>query len=368
MLASEAYFQSYGVMQRFKHLLLRRYLQAWFPILGRGAARLLYVETHAGRGKHDTGQYGSPLVALETFQTHASGGTLLGKCDVSFLLMEKDGDHANCLRECLSEYGDRVGVQTEVQEGDFAHQLDAALQVLERQKDPPPAFVFVDPFNYNIPVNLLRRVLAIPSCEVLVTFMAQDALTAMRDSVKASAGKATILDGLFGDNSWQTILSLPSFEAQLNRTILKYEQAVGAKWCTILEMHGNRHYALMHFTNNDRGREEVKRAMWDVGKAVGREGQYALYSTDNPDQPALLDLTPDFEPLSKHFRATFQGQRIGRLPLTDWCRKTNYLDSHMNDIIRKGVDDGWIEKHYKGQVGPSMGEITVNSVIQEGLF
>jgi len=60
------YWVEYSNLQHVKHELIRHYLNGWFPkmTLGPvGCKRLLYIDTHAGRGRHLQGQLGSPLVA-----------------------------------------------------------------------------------------------------------------------------------------------------------------------------------------------------------------------------------------------------------------------------------------------------------------
>jgi len=59
------YWKEYTNLQHVKHSLIRNYLNGWFPMLGSWAGRILYFDTHAGRGKHKGGQKGSPLVALD---------------------------------------------------------------------------------------------------------------------------------------------------------------------------------------------------------------------------------------------------------------------------------------------------------------
>src|SRR5687768_17425667 len=63
------YWSEYSNLQHVKHSVIKNYLNGWFPkmTLGpTGVRRLLYIDTHAGRGKHLEGQLGSPLVALTT--------------------------------------------------------------------------------------------------------------------------------------------------------------------------------------------------------------------------------------------------------------------------------------------------------------
>lgn len=53
-----------------KHEILRYYLGAWFPILGRRQHRLLYVDGFAGPGEYKGGKDGSPIIALKVVQDH----------------------------------------------------------------------------------------------------------------------------------------------------------------------------------------------------------------------------------------------------------------------------------------------------------
>lgn len=53
---------------RAKHVILRKYLQAWFPIMhSLKQKRLVYIDGFAGPGKYEGGEDGSPLVALTVF-------------------------------------------------------------------------------------------------------------------------------------------------------------------------------------------------------------------------------------------------------------------------------------------------------------
>ena len=47
----DPYWRDYTNLQQAKHALIRRYLGGWFAKLGSWASRVLYIDTHAGRGK-----------------------------------------------------------------------------------------------------------------------------------------------------------------------------------------------------------------------------------------------------------------------------------------------------------------------------
>jgi len=74
-----AYWEQYGPFQHVKHELIRCYLNGWYPKLGTWAGRVLYVDTHAGRGRYESGDPGSPVLALQTLLRHSYREKLLKK-------------------------------------------------------------------------------------------------------------------------------------------------------------------------------------------------------------------------------------------------------------------------------------------------
>lgn len=99
------YWEEYGPFQRVKHDLIRCYLNGWFPKLGTWAGRVLYVDTHAGRGRHVSGEPGSPLIALKTFLEHSYRNELLKKSEFRFLLIERDPANLDELGRELAALG-----------------------------------------------------------------------------------------------------------------------------------------------------------------------------------------------------------------------------------------------------------------------
>jgi three-Cys-motif partner protein len=84
------YWAEYTNLQQVKHDLIRCYLGGWFAKLGFWAGRVVYLDTHAGRGAYATGHLGSPLVALDTLLTHHALDQLLKKSEFRFLFIERD--------------------------------------------------------------------------------------------------------------------------------------------------------------------------------------------------------------------------------------------------------------------------------------
>jgi hypothetical protein len=98
------YWNEYSNLQKVKHDLIAEYLKGWFPKLGFWAGKVLYVDTHAGRGKHARGQSGSPLVALKTVLEHGSRDSILRQSEMIFYFIERDEENLECLKQEIAAY------------------------------------------------------------------------------------------------------------------------------------------------------------------------------------------------------------------------------------------------------------------------
>ena len=108
------YWREYTNLQHVKHQLIREYLNGWFPKLGFWSGRIVYLDTHAGRGKHETGERGSPVIAIETLLAHSFRDRILEKSEVHFFLIEHDPENVEALRkevEILGKLPERVHVR-----------------------------------------------------------------------------------------------------------------------------------------------------------------------------------------------------------------------------------------------------------------
>ena len=110
-----AYWEQYGPFQHVKHELIRCYLNGWYPKLGLWARRVLYVDTHAGRGRYESGDPGSPVLALQTLLRHSHRDKLLDASEFNFLFIERDPANLAALEAELSQlkpFPARVNVVT----------------------------------------------------------------------------------------------------------------------------------------------------------------------------------------------------------------------------------------------------------------
>jgi three-Cys-motif partner protein len=171
MTADDKYWAEYSNLQRVKHELIRRYLGGWFAKLGSWAGKVLYLDTHAGRGKHLTGQLGSPLIALDTLLKHSHHHRLLQRCEFVFYFIEKDGENLDKLNAEIASLGAfPVGVRIYPVSGDCFSEVGKLVASLRSTRSAmAPAFVFVDPYGFKIPAALLRDLMTAGRVELLIS-------------------------------------------------------------------------------------------------------------------------------------------------------------------------------------------------------
>ena len=182
-----------------KHLLLRSYLDGWFPILGSFSGRLLFIDGFAGPGEYSNGETGSPLVAIESVRRHRSAGRLR-QVEVVFLFIEKDERRVAHLETLLDDQSAIPKTNVHVHRGTFDDYMTSLLDQLDNQSTAlAPAFVMIDPFGViGSPMQLIGRILRNPKSESLISFMYEPIRRFHRQSEFEGH-----LNELFGTKEWQ---------------------------------------------------------------------------------------------------------------------------------------------------------------------
>lgn len=111
---------------RAKHRVLRAYLNAWLPVMGQQAQkvirltddppRLLLVDGFAGPGRYETGEEGSPLIMLKTLLEHDAFGRM-GDVEFNYLFIEHDARRVAHLETELENLELPANVQYELVAG-----------------------------------------------------------------------------------------------------------------------------------------------------------------------------------------------------------------------------------------------------------
>jgi three-Cys-motif partner protein len=294
---------------RGKHLVLKAYLDAWFPILGRWNGRIIFIDGFAGPGEYEKGEPGSPLIALQTLRDHRAKHLI--SAEVGFWFIENDARRADHLRALIAGLqGDLPpSCKTEVECGPFDEKMTAALDDLDAQKKKlAPAFVMIDPFGVSgTPMTVVKRILANPKSEVYVSFM-YDFISRFRDTPEF----APHLDDLFGCKDWRGGVALTDPHERKDFFYSLYEtqlREAGASQVVRFELYeGSRLvYAIFFGTNSTKGADRMKEAIWKVVPF----GDFAFRGTRSTQLG--LDLTQaDMRPLRTAIREHFKaGEWLG---------------------------------------------------------
>jgi len=309
-----------------KHEVLRRYLEAWFGILGTTQSRIVVIDGFAGPGQYAGGEQGSPLIALRVLREHRAKSF---KADVKFGFIEKDksrADHLRALIENLKPLPARCEV--DVKHGAFDETMIAVLNELDAQRQKlAPAFVMVDPFGVSdTPMAVIERILRGGMSEVYVSLMYREI---HRFGETPQFEKP--LDALFGTAEWRQGIDLQGeerkdffyglYERQLRRA--------GAKHVLHFDLYEGQQlvYAIFFATRHWLGSNRMKQAIWKVAPF----GDYAFHGT----KQLLLGLdTVDYAPLRRALEARFKGQGWTSMKEVNEFVGSDQTDFHTGQLKR----------------------------------
>lgn len=328
------YWKEYSNLQHVKHELINNYLQGWFPILSTWQGRIMYLETHAGRGIHATGDSGSPIVALNTLLTHSSFDRIVERCQVVFYFIENDSDNMNCLDGEICKIGNlhsNIIIKKEV--GDSFEILSDLIQNLKSSRERlAPAFIFVDPYGFKIDGNILRELMQFERVELFINVMWRELDMAMAQS--ENEGMRYLLDSIFGSENWKEYINADKIEFKLSETMEFIQNQLNAKWSTYFRMLGDNNqtrYVLVHLTNNDRGRDLMKDCMWKICP----DGDFYAKKTDSISQLSLLQPSPDFSLLRKWVIDRLRIRPMRWQDLIDAVRPEIWRKEQLNEVVRE---------------------------------
>ena len=320
-----------------KHELLRRYFEAWLPIMARWNGRVVYIDGFAGPGRYSMGEDGSPVVVLKAARDH----TYPMKSELVCIFVEDDIDRCRHLKGILDELSPTLPsrIKWSVVHGKFDEHLTKTFKIIDTQKeDVAPTLVFIDPFGFShTPFKTISNILKNSRCEVLVNFMYEEVNRFL--SVEKHSDD---YDQLFGTTEWRTVINL-SGAGQRRKAIhdiyLK-QLKTSAQYVHSFEMlnQGNStDYFLFFATNSLKGLEKMKEAMWKVDDT----GSFQF--SDHDDARGLMSLFsahPNLAPLREVISKTFKGQQISIENLRDWLiSETEFLPKHLKGPVLAPMEE-----------------------------
>jgi three-Cys-motif partner protein len=333
-----------------KHLLLRKYLEAWYPKLANtqrkiGTGQINYVDAFAGPGSYENGEFGSPLVALSTLVDHRGFGSW---SDITFffLFVEKDPERASALERRTEEFksarpgGWPANVRTKILNRDFLSTVSELTELSQGgSRDLPTTFMFVDPFGFgHLPLRDLCELLKTNRCELLFNFMyeptnrfvkhpgekIQESIQMLFDTDEQleMEGKAPAEREDFLHARIEEILSDSNGFEYVRR--FRMEGFKGRTLCS-----------LFFGTHHLEGLRVMKNAMWTVDATEGRQ-----FSDRGATQPGLFDGIPDYKRLRDEVLTAFDGRQVSIDDLEVFCiTETDFLEKHLKKPVLKPLEE-----------------------------
>lgn len=284
-----------------KHQILRKYLDAWLPILGTYNKRIIYIDGFAGPGEYVGGEPGSPIIALEAARSHQAK---LAK-ELVFMFIEERSDRITHLKRRIATLRLPAAFNVHVEEGTFAKQLTKLLDDLDAEKERiAPTFALIDPFGFSgIPYALIKRLLEKNRCEVLITVMVDSInrwLTHPAETIRMHITET------FGTDEAVKIALGGSDRAIALKDLYQRQLQQAARFVRYFDMRDpdNRTvYYLFFASNNPVGHLKMKEAMWKVDPL----GDFSFSDATDPNQPMLFNLDPSMAPLAADLANRFRG-------------------------------------------------------------
>jgi three-Cys-motif partner protein len=322
-----------------KHLLLKRYLEAWYPKLaftaGRfGGGQLNYIDAFAGPGIYEGGEPGSPIVALSTLLNHGSFSKWGTVQFLMYFVEEKKGrvESLEAQVEALWQSlpaGKPPNVHVTIRHSSFFDLVTELNGISKTNGGLAPTFAFVDPFGFKgLPLAQLCDLLSGGRCEVLFNFMYdaanrwagwQDERNQENFALLFNGSKHLEVDGM----------SVAEREKFLHNLIRENITEHGKfSYVKQFEMEGTSArtlYSLFFATHHKDGLRVMKDAMWAVDPTDGQR-----FSDRLADKPTLFSGRPDFRDLQRSLTDTFAGQEVPIERLEEFTLfETRYKDTHL---------------------------------------
>ena len=324
-----------------KHQVLRTYLNAWFPIMGRRGGRLVVIDGFAGPGRYEGGEPGSPLIMLDALRTHSARASITA--EVVFLFIEEKARRAAHLKgevDAVKNLPGMEGVTVEIARGRYHEELQPLLDDIDaRGASLAPTFAFIDPFGYaSTRLELAGRILGFKRCEVLIYVP----LPFIARFVAGDDPPEDAITHLFGDDRWRAAQSESTQDGReraLHDLLIDRlrEECEFVRSFEIVGSGPNNGATLFFGTNNRLGLSKMKSAMWKVDPV---EGQAFQDSTDG-GQITLFQPTPDFGQLESQMRDHFGTRPFTIEDAVDFTLVgTGFAEEHVKTKTLRPAENG----------------------------
>ena len=311
-----------------KHEILRRYLEAWFPILNSFNGQIVYIDGFCGPGRYLKGEEGSPIIALKVALDHRS--KLSG--ELKFIFIDEHKDRINHLLQEIKDLNPPGHFNIKTLCSTFQDQYYPIIEDIEKGAvRTPPIFAFVDPFGFSgIPYSIIANLLKKARSDVLITFMI-DSINRWLSHPEEKIPENII--ETFGTKEVLSILKLSSGRIEKLRALYQNQLHKVAKYVRYFQMCDKNDrpiYYLFFATNHELGHLKMKEAMWKTDVS----GLYSFSDATNPAQIVLLEEDATYKLKDELIRKfSSLGQLTGKQVKSFVQNETAFLKKHMTQVL-----------------------------------
>lgn len=285
-----------------KHKVLKRYLQAWLPIVSSKSDEILIVDGFSGPGEYALSEDGSPVIMLKTFIEHNSGKEI--QSNVSFAFVEKDKARFEHLKKLLSKDFSDVpsNCNYSTYNGSFDHSISReVLAEYDKVKSRKSCFIMIDPFGVSdTPIQLVGDLLKRTKAEIFISVMYEH----INRFLKTKQFNSHLTD-LFGTPEWIDAFEIKRYEERKAFLLNLYKSQLkkhGASDVIHFELYRKNKlvYTIFFATTHWKGADKMKSAIWSAipdgtFKFVGRKDGLALDSFSKDYSTLISQLINDFD-------------------------------------------------------------------------
>lgn len=292
-----------------KHVILKKYLEAWIPIITTGNERVLFVDGFAGPGVYEGGEIGSPIIAIDALLNHSYAKNI--KSAIHYYFIEEKRDRCDTLKSQLNRRFPNLpeNIKYDVVNKEYAEAFTNILDIIENENGYIcPTFLFIDPFGIKgLPIEILTRLMSHRRTEILINIM-----NGFLNRFLEHDNYERHCDALFGTREWRKGQNLPHSDKEIFLRELYEKQLrskVGAKYISLFTMKNDRNmtiYDLYFATNSKRGIDKMKEAMWKVDTSGG----YVFSDSTDPAQVTLFSEETNWDQLISYLCDRFSGQEV----------------------------------------------------------
>lgn len=325
-----------------KHLILRKYLEGWFGVMGHSQPRIVYMDAFAGPGEYSDGTPGSPLLALDVLRQHKALST---GCEFVLLFNEMSKPRHDHLLECLQRDIDSKplpnNVSIRLENSDFISLSREVRDTLDSAKSRlAPTFAFLDPFGYSgLTMEAVNRLFSWSHIDLLV-YLDTNSLNRFGTSPTVFAQ----FESLFGT---QDFAAAPPAGASdrlqyfVDLYASQLKSVCGFTYTRTFQMRNSRGlptYNLVFGTRHPKGLQLMKEAMWKAAP----DGSFS-FDARTASQLMLPMDSQIPNRVREILRSEFAGKAKAVQELADFLlTDTDYLPTHLRDGLRLLEGDGAI--------------------------